>query len=147
MELLSPKIKEYLPDWNKRIYTEADAFEFCAANKIIAIETDLIDDLGEYRIHKQRPFIFLNKFVEARCRSWILLHEIGHFILHPTTAARFSDQVTRRKIERQANFVAAVALLPKHILETKTITEITDEYGYPRKVILIRKEIYDHQKI
>lgn len=147
MKLLTPAILKYLPDWNKRVHFESDALAFCAANDVIAIETDLITDLGEYRLHREKPFILINKFLEARHRAWVYFHEIGHFILHPTTCAKFSDAVTKRKIEREAHFVAAVALLPQYVLNTKNLCEIQDEFSFPRRLILLRKEIYDTYKI
>ncbi len=147
MKLLTPTILKFLPDWNTKIHTEVDAADFCASNGIISIETDLINDSGEYRIYREKPFILINKFLEARNRAWVYFHEIGHYILHPTTCAKFSDAVTKRKIEREAHFVAAVALLPTFILETKTLCEIQEEFGYPRKMILLRKYIFDTYKI
>lgn len=147
MKLLIPTILEFLPGWNKKIYTESDALDFYAANGIISIETDLIDDLGEYRIYREKPFVLINKFIEARHRGWVLFHEIGHFILHPTTCAQFSDAVIRRKIEREANMLAAVALIPAFVLKTKTFAEIQTDFNYHRKLILLRKEIYDTCKI
>lgn len=147
MNLLTHKISEFLPDWNERVHTEADAYAFCERNQIITIETDLISDLGEYRTYKEKPFIFLHKFIDERFRNWVLHHEIGHFILHPATCAHFSDEVQKRKIEKEANFVSAVSLMPRHILEDKTLAEIQEEFGYPRKIILYRKFILDSCKI
>lgn len=147
MKLLIPTIKKFLPDWNKKIHTEADAFDFCERNAVATLETDLIKDLGEYRIRNGNPIILLHKFVSFRYRNVVFQHEIGHFILHPTTAAKYSDEVTKRKIEKEANFVAAVAVLPRYILDTKTLAEIADEFNIPRKVILFRKLIRDMEGI
>lgn len=147
MKLLSPTILDFLPAWNKHIYSEPDAHDFCAQNEIITIETDLIDDLGEYKLHRKKSFILLHKFIDLRYRSWVYFHEIGHFILHPMSSARFSDAVARRKIEKEAHFVAAVALIPIFVLKTKNIYEIQDEFGLPRRLILLRKAIFDSYKI
>lgn len=147
MENLIPIIHKYLPHWNLKIHGENEGFAFCRQNKIATLETDLIEDLGEYRLHDGKPIILLHKFVSFRYRNWVFQHEIGHFIAHPTTAASFSDEVTKRKIEKEANFIAAVSMIPKYILETKTLCEIADEFNVPRKVILFRKYIYDTYKI
>ena len=147
MKLLTKPILKFLHGWNERVYTEADAYEFCTSNRIVAVETDLIEDLGEYKVYKEKPFIFLHKFIDWRYRNWVYFHEIGHYILHPTSSAHFSDAVTKRKIEREANFVAAVALMPNRLITSRTFSEIVEEYNYPKKLIVIRKEIYDIYKI
>ena len=147
MNLIIDPIKNYLPDFNKKIYDTTDAIEFCRKHKILTVETDLIDDLGEYRIHRGVPTILIHPLVKPEEKSWVFNHEIAHFCLHPTTMAKFSDEVTKRKIEMEANCVAAIMLMPKFIIENKTLAEIQDEFGYPLKIILIRKWIADEQKI
>lgn len=147
MKLLIPKILEFLPDWNNRIYTENDAEDFCERHDIIRVDSEFLDDLGEYRTRKGYPVILLHKFVSLRYRNLVLQHEIAHFILHPTISARYADEVAKRKFEKEANFVAAVALIPKHIIETKTLTEIADEFNIPIKTVLFRREIFDTYKI
>lgn len=147
MNLLIPTIKKFLPDWNRRVHTAADADAFCELHDIVSLDTDLIDDSGEYKTRRENPVILIHKFIDWRYRNWVFFHEIGHFILHPTIAAKFSDAVTKRKIERQAHFVAAVALMPKSLVRNKTLAEIADEFNCPRKLILLRKEFYDDFKV
>lgn len=147
MKFLTSKILEFLPDWNKRIHTEANAYKFCQENRIITLDSENIDDLGEYRLKDEKPVIIIQRFISSRYRNFVLHHEIGHFILHPASAARFSDEVVKNKIEKEANFAAAVAMLPKHIVEMKTLTDIAYEFNIPRKVILFRKWIYDNYRI
>ena len=147
MELLKPSIKKALPSWNKQVHGETDALVFCEQKRIFTKDTDLIDDLGEYRVHREKPCILLHSYIEKSYRAWVYFHEIGHFILHPTECAQFSDAVTRRKIEKEAHFVAAVALIPTFILKKMRLEEIQEEFGYPRRLILLRKVIYDNYKI
>lgn len=140
---LIPLIKRYIPDWNLRPRSELDAESFCEEYGIIRHDTDLITDLGEYRQRQGRPVILLQKYISNRYRNVVLHHEIGHFICHPTIVARFSDEVLKRKVEKEANFVAAVSLLPNYIMRTKTLAEIADEFNVPHKTILFRRYIYD----
>lgn len=147
MNLLSQRIKEFLPDWNQRVYTVSDAEEFCERHNIIHFDTENIDGLGKYRIYRGHPFIYINKFIEERYRSWVFWHEISHFILHPTSIAQFSDEVTKRKAEKEANLVASICLMPRAIIDGKRLCEISEEFNYPRKIILIRKHIFDSEKI
>jgi Zn-dependent peptidase ImmA (M78 family) len=144
MKLLIPTIKKFFPDFNQRVHTEADAYDFCARHKIITIETDLINVPGQYRVHRERPIILLHKYIDRHYRNWVFHHEITHFILHPTTMATFSDEISYRKIENEANFVAAVLLMPRHICDSMKVEEIQEEFGYSRRLVLIRKYIKDN---
>jgi Zn-dependent peptidase ImmA (M78 family) len=146
MNLLKDKILTYFPHWNERVHTEKDGDLYCQKRGAIKIETDLIDDLGEYRVQRGHPIILLHSFVTDNYRNWVFLHECGHDLFHSPLSCKFSHHV-RRKIEFEANVVAAVALIPVGILRTKTLWEIQDEYLYPRKLILLRKYIWDNYKV
>jgi Zn-dependent peptidase ImmA (M78 family) len=142
MNLLKKRILQVFPDWNQRVHTEAEAEEYCIKRGIVRIDTDLIDDLGEYRVYKGKPFIMLHKFVTNRNRSWVLTHEVGHDILHSPLSCKFSTG-TRLKIEKEANIFSAVFLIPRFLVEMRSLAEIEEEYSYPRDVIMIRKWLYD----
>lgn len=147
MKHISKKISQYFPGWNKRIHTEQDAYDFCDRHEITVHETLSINDLGEYRVHKGYPFILLHKFISDRYRTWVLFHEITHFILHPTVISKFSDEVTKRKAEKEANFVSAILMMPKPFICKKTLAEIQEELGCARKIILYRKVLADSERI
>lgn len=142
MNQLTSAILKHFPDWNKRVHTERDAEEFCEKRGVIVIETDLIDDLGEYLVRREKPVILLHKFIAREYRTWVFLHECGHEMFHSPLNCRFST-ITRRKVELQANLVAAVALIPVELLRTKTLWEIKEEYDYPQKLVLLREYIWN----
>jgi Zn-dependent peptidase ImmA (M78 family) len=137
----------HVPDWNRRVLSEADAIKYCEKSAVITIETDLIDDLGEFKFYKEKPFILIHKYIAENYRGWVYWHEFAHFLLHPVGIAKFSDSRTKRKIEKEAHFVAAIALMPTFILKQKTLAEIQEEFGYPLQLIQLRKWIYDTYKI
>lgn len=143
MNLLERKVKEKLPYWNLKVHGITEAEEYCERNLVGQIRTDLIADLGEYRIYKETPMILIHKFVSWQYLPWVFWHEIGHDILHFPLTCNFSKG-TRKKIEKEANIIAAVALIPLWVLKTKNLYEIQEEFGYPRELILLRKEIYEH---
>ena len=143
MKLYIPTIRQFLPAWNLKIFTESDALEFCELHNIIFRETDLIEDPGEYRYYRETSFIFLNLFIKFNYRAWVIWHEIGHFIMHPTTTAKFADAVTRRRVEQQANIFAGVALMPDFLIRQKTLFELKEEFNYPLPLILLRKKYAD----
>lgn len=146
MKNITQILPQYFPDWNKRIHYDKDAYDFCDQREIIIHET-LNVDVGGYRIHKGQPFILLHKYLDSRYRTWVLFHEIAHYILHPTLIAQFSDEVVKRKVEKEANFVSAILMMPKPFIDKKTLAEIQDELGCARKIILYRKVICDTERM
>lgn len=144
--MLSKLVKKFLPEWNTKIHSELDGLMFCEEKGIITCETNLINDVGEYRFYRDHHFIFTRNDIEQNQRAWVLWHEIGHFILHPVEAARFTDNVLARKVETEAHIVAAVALMPYSLIKEKTLQEIKEEFNYPTRLILLRKWIYDTRK-
>ena len=143
MHHLIPKVLEYFPYWNQIVHREETHGQiFLQTRGILKIETDLIEDLGEYRVRSGKPVILLHKFLTRQYRPWVFFHECGHDMFHSPLSCTFSTDM-RKKIETEANIVAAVALIPVEVLRTKHAWEIQEEYGYPLKLILFRKYIYD----
>lgn len=145
MNLLIRKVTQRLPYWNKIVHGLPEAYDYCERFLVGKIETDEIDDLGEYRIYKETPMILIHKYVQRNYLPWVWWHEIGHDLLHFPLTCKFSKG-SSNKIEKEANIVAAVSLIPNWLIRTKTLFEIQDEYGYPREIIEFRKEIYDRNK-
>lgn len=134
-----------LTGWNERVFTERDALDYCQRNKIYIVES-VGEPYGRIAFYKGYTFILLNPLLESAARTWVLFHEIGHYILHAPQAARFSPLV-RRKSDREANYIAAVAMMPKCVIEGKTFSEIQAEYGYPLELLQIRNQIVESEGI
>ena len=135
---------QFFPDFNRRIHLDGDQDDFCKKNRVGRIETELIEDLGEFCVHREVPLILINKFVNRQFRPWVTWHEIGHVIFHSPLSCKFSTAT--RKIEIEANVVAALLLIPQHLLRTKQLWEIQEEFNYPRRLIEFRKDLYDNYK-
>lgn len=101
---------------------------------------------GEYTIYNDQPFILLRKELKNPFKLWVGLHEFGHHLLHYPVNHHFSVGTTHR-MDREANFFAAIALMPTYIVKSKTFGEILEEYNYPLLIIKIRKEIHEAYKI
>jgi len=144
MNLLAHRITYHFPDWNQRIITAEEIYDFCEANGARVIKTDLIEGLGEYRVHRDiYPVILINEYIKSTYYAWVLFHEAAHFLLHPISHAKFSDRNQMRKIEHEANLFAAVALIPQQLMMMKEAWEIEEVFGYPRQLIMLRKKIFD----
>lgn len=131
--------------WNKKVLTEADASEFCRSHRI-TVTVDKRQEYGKLLYYKGYPFILINPALDPGMRLWVLWHEVAHFILHYPETSKFSASM-KRKNDREANMVAAVAMMPRPIIEGHTLAEIQHAFGYPLEVVKIRYDIYQREGI
>lgn len=143
--ILSQILKKKVSFWNSRVLTEDDFFLICEQTKCSVIES-AIKSKGEYLIYQGKPFIIFRKGLKGTLRLWVGLHELGHHLLHYPVNHRFS-RGTIHRMDREANFFAAIAMMPTALITQKTLDEIVEEYNYPREIVLIRKEIYENFRI
>lgn len=144
--ILSQIIKKKLPEWNAKIFNEEDIYQMSDKMRLPIIENKIAKAKGEYLIIDDNPMIILKPKLKTGDRIWVLFHEFGHHLLHYPVPHKFSKGLQRR-MDREANFFAVIALIPTPLVESKTLGEIMEEYGYPKDLILIRKEIYEAYKI
>ena len=138
-------IRQRVDGWNTRILGETDALTFCRHHQIRILE-DAKLRYGQIQFYRGHSFIFINPNLSPGMRSWVLWHEIAHFILHDPIVSTFSRQC-RRKCDCEANYVAAIALMPISILEHVTFGELEECYGYPSELIRLRWDIYERRKL
>jgi Zn-dependent peptidase ImmA (M78 family) len=136
---------EKIPNWGEQMLLEDKALEFCGKHKIYIVE-DARQKFGKLKFYKGYVFILINPKLNLAMRLWVLWHEIGHFCLHEPVTASFSKS-TKRKHDREANYVAAVALIPLSVIMFQTPEEIQEQYGYPTELIQIRLDICRKEKI
>lgn len=135
-------IKKKLPNWNSRIYSYADIPVLCRETRVGFVEGPT-KYKGEYRFHDGYPIIVVRNGIRDRLRDWIAFHELGHHLLHYPSTHKFSKSIFT-KADREANFFAAIALMPTLLCRAMTPGEIAVEYGYPTELIEIRVEISTH---
>lgn len=71
MKLLADTITFHFPDWNKRVITADEVYDFCESNGARIIKTDLIDGLGEYRVHRDKyPVILIHEYIKSVYFNW-----------------------------------------------------------------------------
>lgn len=137
--ILSQIIKRKLPEWNEVVFNESLAQLACERLLVRVAEWN-IRARGEYLIENGVPFILLRKGLSERMRLWVWLHELGHHLLHYPATHRFSKS-THTRMDREANFFAAIALMPTSLCRIMTPAEIAAEYNYPDEIIEIRREV------
>lgn len=148
--ILSQIIKKRLPEWNERIFSAADLDWLQSRLQVRIVERNEFRRRGEYTLKERNnkifPFILIKKTVNLKDKIWIAYHEIGHHLLHHPVPHKFSKSLVK-KMDREANYFAAIALMPTRLIAEKTFGEIVEEYGYPKKLIQIRKDIWEAYRI
>ena len=125
-------------DWNQRVLT-MDDFDVLCELEDVTVEEGETGFPGLYTRREGRPVITISALVLPRARGWILWHEMGHVLLHdPACAFMYKSE----RLERQADLIAACALIPKTLLDRKTIWEIHDEYRYPIELCELRQRFF-----
>ncbi|UMZ35588.1 ImmA/IrrE family metallo-endopeptidase [Priestia megaterium] len=85
---------------------------------------------GMYKYERRNQFIFVNDNLSEKERNFVLAHELGHAILHPTHNTSFLRNNTLfsvNKFERQANTFAVELLLPDEIIHSYQDTRLTKQ--------------------
>jgi Zn-dependent peptidase ImmA (M78 family) len=76
-------------------------------------------------------------------------HELAHHLLHApdnSPVALFYHLHSNKKEEFEAKAFMALALVPKFLVETKTVGDLQEEFGYSRELLSFRKELYELYK-
>lgn len=132
------------PEWNVRALTEADFWDYCDTAKIIVREIPL-EQPGCRIVHRGQSHIFLSDQLRGVERLHVMYHELGHHWLHPPRVQFFRGW--NKKIELEANTVAACALIPRTMLAHYWPSEIIEEFGYPASLIEFRKSLLTYWEI
>lgn len=157
--ILTQLITIKMPEWNTYIPTEADVDSISYKLRVPIIDDMSAKAKGEYLLFEDvtpsRPMILIRPDVKKSERLWVIFHEIGHHLLHYPVPHKFSKSL-QRKMDREANFFAAIALIPTFLIVERLIIyetleaalgSIKEDYNYPKELLIIRKYIYEEYKI
>ncbi len=142
MQLLSQKLTAAFPEWNATPVDLAAAESLCETLGIIVEEMPLEVD-GMYFQALGRSVIAVNSRLPAMMRLKILLHEIGHLLLHAPASgvgAAFHDVGMRTRQEFEADLFAVCAILPRTVLLDATRDSLLED-GFPADLIDERENI------
>jgi Zn-dependent peptidase ImmA (M78 family) len=128
------------PHWNTLPITERDVRRI-ARKRGAQIVEGKVGVLGLYIIYGGVPFIVIDPDLNGPMRLWVLLHELAHHLLHVPGLQLF-DHRFETKADSEANLLAAVAMIPRSWIETKSFADLLEE-DYPRDLLWVRKEIFE----
>lgn len=132
------------PEWNIRVLTEDDLYQYTDEAGIIIREAQ-IEDPGFSMMCDGKLHIILNDELRGAERLFVGFHELAHYWLHPPGVQMFYGLA--RQIELEADIVAACAMIPKTLLPHYWPSEIVELYGYSHGLVRFRCEVFDKWKI
>jgi Zn-dependent peptidase ImmA (M78 family) len=148
MILAQDTFKKAVKGWNKRIFTEQDFFRLCKRFGVLVFEEDpdCVPGDGAYVVVEDIPVIFINNTLTGLKRLWVMFHELGHHLLHTPETCLFSDS-TIHKAQSEANFFAALALLPEQMVRQIPLWEAYDVDEHSAKLLEMRLEFFENYKV
>jgi Zn-dependent peptidase ImmA (M78 family) len=132
------------PEWNVRVLTEDDFYQYCDEARIVVRDVPL-EQPGLSFSRDGNTQIFINDELRGVERLFVGFHELAHYWLHPPGVRMFFGW--SKQIELEADIVAACALIPKTALTHYWPSEIAELYGYPHELVARRCEVFDKWKI
>ncbi len=131
--------------WNRRILTYED-FEFLCTQLGVYVLSLPVEIEGLYTHYRERPVIVLSQALTGHRRTFIAWHEMAHFLCHHPGIARF-DVTSISKAERQANAIAACALIPQRLIRTMEFNAIAEQLNLPHDLVLQRADVWRNYRM
>ena len=109
------------------------ALSLAQALGMTIIEAPFKEQKGVYICIDELPYIILNQDLSDEMRNIVILHEIGHHLLHREIASAFHEtnlfDMSCHNMEYEANLFAAQVMLPdvetvEHIKQGYSMTQI-----------------------
>lgn len=143
MQLIVEKISQLGIGWNERRLDEDDFHNICKRFKISVTEMPLTVSGFYYRV-TGKDFIAVDSKLSGPKKMFVLFHELGHFLLHtPDTGAtaNFHGIGRRSRKEIEADAFALCSIIPRPVLESRSICELIDD-GIDPDALRERVEVY-----
>ena len=134
-------IKRLPPEWNIRVLTLDDFYSYCDQAGIYLHEDNQLEQPGIFMVYDGQPHIFIDQELRGEDRLFVSFHELGHYWLHPPGIQFFLGWHGRA--DKEADVVAACALIPLPTLRHFWPSEIVELYGYSSELVELRQAIFD----
>ncbi|QYO65524.1 ImmA/IrrE family metallo-endopeptidase [Leptolyngbya sp. 7M] len=149
MRFFLEKIEALGVGWNRRPLSEADFYVLCRRHKITVQEMSLRVS-GFYYSMLGRHFIAIDSRLPPAKKLFVMFHEFAHFLMHAPdngVTANFHGIGRKTRKETEADLFAAIALIPRCWLETRTAYEIVTEEGIDPELVDERFRIFKYRGI
>jgi Zn-dependent peptidase ImmA (M78 family) len=147
MKLLLAKIRQKVPDWNKRALTEQDFFRLCRSERPnVRVHAIPLRVPGFLIVVRGVPHICLDAKLPAVERLRAGFHELAHHYFHTSLSAyavRFFKLRPNTKEEHEAEVFALTALIPDSLLKKILASEeYADDWGFAEDILRERSELF-----
>lgn len=136
------KIEKLRIGWNRRPLSEDDFHRICRRFRITVVEMPLRTN-GFYYCVKRRNFIAIDSKLPPTRKLLVMFHELAHFLMHApetNTTASFHGIGRKNRKEREADAFALCAIIPKPLLEARSLGELLHE-GLCEDILRERLEV------
>lgn len=143
MQFLNDKIDSLRIGWNDRPLDERDFYSICKRFRIGVTEMPLVSGGFYYRV-LGKDYIAVNSRLSGAKKLIVLFHELGHFLLHTPESgatANFHGVGRRTRQEIEADAFALCAIIPRSMLEDRTIDELIND-GIDPETLSERVNLY-----
>ena len=130
--------------WNERPLTDDDFYRLCRRFRITVEEIPLRVS-GFYYCVMGRHFIAIDSKLPPRRKQFVMFHEFAHYLIHAPDAgvtASFHGVGRKTRKEFEADAFATCALVPRRMVESRSVQELVEEDGLPEELISARVELY-----
>jgi Zn-dependent peptidase ImmA (M78 family) len=129
---------------NRHVFSETDALELCEQSGLAVVDSD-IQQLGFYMKAHGKATIHINHNLCGLRRLYVILHELGHHLLHASNyqnAAFFCLDQQYSKQHHEAEAFALLAMLPEPFLRRLLTGDLLNELeDYPKELVEKRLQI------
>ena len=137
--LLLERFIARIPGFNERRQTLNDLVFLC---DVLDIYFDLIEISplhGLSLAEKGEFYLFVNSHLPPSLQVIAGFHELAHILDHPLNAHQANGHLWNYdKLERQAQTIGVVALMPESLLAGADVTEVMERFDVPFDIAMFR---------
>jgi Zn-dependent peptidase ImmA (M78 family) len=130
--------------WNRKPLTEEDFYRLCRRHKVTVQEMPLRVS-GFYYCMLGRHYIAINSRLRQPKKLFVMFHEFAHYLFHAPDSgatANFHGIGKKTRKEFEADAFAACALIPRPMVESKSVQELIEIEGLPEDLVRQRIELF-----
>ncbi len=135
--------------WNEKELNESDFYRLCKRHKIIVIEMPLRVS-GFYYSVLGRHYIAINSWLKSPKKLFVMFHEFAHYLMHAPdrgVTASFHGIGKKTRKEFEADAFAACALIPRPLIEGRSVQELVEVDGLPEDLVRQRFDVFRRSSI
>jgi len=137
--LLLERFMRRIPGFNERRQTLKDLTFLC---DVLDIYFDLLEIAPLHGLsvaEKGEYFLFVNSHLPPSLQVIAGFHELAHILDHPLNAHQVNGHLWNYdKLERQAQTIGVVALMPGPLLAGADVTEVMERFDVPFDIAMFR---------